>query len=252
MEEIYMQTNKRFILNKSLVTNLLSLLIIIISFFLPLKINKHILNIGLFALSGAITNWLAIFMLFEKIPFLYGSGVIPARFEDFKKGIYELIMNQFFTSENIKKFFVENEKNKFDKNLKTDELMSDIDIDKAFDSLVKIILESPFGNMLGMFGGKDALTPLKEPFINEMRQTIIEIVSENKFKQNLMTKIFGKNSEEELIDKITIIVKKRLDELTPQKVKEIIQKMIRKHLGWLVVWGGVFGGLIGLVASFIS
>jgi hypothetical protein len=34
-------------------------------------------------------------------------------------------------------------------------------------------------------------------------------------------------------------------------VKEIIQTMIRQHLGWLVVWGGVFGGLIGLGTSFI-
>jgi hypothetical protein len=28
--------------------------------------------------------------------------------------------------------------------------------------------------------------------------------------------------------------------------------MIREHLGWLVVWGGVFGGLIGLMTSFIN
>jgi hypothetical protein len=25
--------------------------------------------------------------------------------------------------------------------------------------------------------------------------------------------------------------------------------MIAKHLGWLVVWGGVFGGIIGLIAA---
>jgi hypothetical protein len=34
-------------------------------------------------------------------------------------------------------------------------------------------------------------------------------------------------------------------------VKEIVQKLISEHLGWLVVWGGVFGGLIGLVSSFL-
>jgi Na+/H+ antiporter NhaD/arsenite permease-like protein len=33
-------------------------------------------------------------------------------------------------------------------------------------------------------------------------------------------------------------------------VKDIIQQMIKKHLGWLVVWGGVFGGLIGLIAAY--
>ncbi|MDE5012752.1 DUF445 domain-containing protein, partial [Francisella tularensis subsp. holarctica] len=35
-------------------------------------------------------------------------------------------------------------------------------------------------------------------------------------------------------------------------VKEIIQKIIREHLCCIVVWGGVFVGLIGLAASFIS
>ncbi|HEC74771.1 MAG TPA: DUF445 domain-containing protein, partial [Methylophaga aminisulfidivorans] len=47
------------------------------------------------------------------------------------------------------------------------------------------------------------------------------------------------------------IVKSRLDEMTPLMVKNIIQRMIKEHLGWLVVWGGVFGGLIGLLSSFL-
>jgi hypothetical protein len=28
--------------------------------------------------------------------------------------------------------------------------------------------------------------------------------------------------------------------------------MIKKHLGWLVVWGGFFGGLIGLIAGYLN
>ena len=35
--------------------------------------------------------------------------------------------------------------------------------------------------------------------------------------------------------------------LTPETVKELLAAVIRQHLGWLVVWGNVFGGLIGLV-----
>jgi uncharacterized membrane protein YheB (UPF0754 family) len=34
-------------------------------------------------------------------------------------------------------------------------------------------------------------------------------------------------------------------------VKEMVQHIIRQHLGWLVVWGGVFGGLIGAAFSFV-
>ena len=35
-------------------------------------------------------------------------------------------------------------------------------------------------------------------------------------------------------------------------IKLIIQKMIKEHLGWLVVWGGFFGGLLGLLLSPIG
>ena len=58
--------------NKSLTTNIVSLIIIAVSYLSP-KYNEIIYLTGLFALSGGITNWLAIHMLFEKIPFFYGS-----------------------------------------------------------------------------------------------------------------------------------------------------------------------------------
>ena len=44
----------------------------------------------------------------------------------------------------------------------------------------------------------------------------------------------------------------KLDELDPQGIKIIIENMIRKHLGWLIVWGGIFGGLFGLLFSLIQ
>ena len=62
-------------INKSLVTNLVSILIIFIGYFYKDEYS-FILMTGVFALSGSVTNWIAVHMLFEKIPFLYGSGVI--------------------------------------------------------------------------------------------------------------------------------------------------------------------------------
>jgi uncharacterized membrane protein YheB (UPF0754 family) len=89
-------------MNKSLITNLIAGLLVVLGVVLQ---NNILLTIGLFALSGAITNWLAIHMLFEKVPFLYGSGVVENRFEEFKGSIHTLIMDQFFTKENLSKFF---------------------------------------------------------------------------------------------------------------------------------------------------
>ena len=67
-------------LNKSFLTNLLSLVLIGAAFILSEPFHTHVLYMGLFALSGALMNTLAVHMLFEKVPFLYGSGVIGQSF----------------------------------------------------------------------------------------------------------------------------------------------------------------------------
>ena len=48
------------------------------------------------------------------------------------------------------------------------------------------------------------------------------------------------------------LVEGKLDQLEPEEVKSILEDIIREHLGWLVVWGGVFGGAIGVAASFVT
>ena len=91
-------------MNKSLITNILAFSITMYGMFSPIY-STEIFMAGLFALSGGLTNWLAIHMLFEKIPLLYGSGVIPERFEDFKVGIKDLILTEFFSMSSINNFW---------------------------------------------------------------------------------------------------------------------------------------------------
>lgn len=234
-------------MNKSIITN--SLAILVVAAGLILK-NELVLTIGLFALSGAVTNWLAIHMLFEKVPGLYGSGVIPARFEDFKLAIRNLMMEQFFTEENIDRFLRVSDGIKPDLHLTP--VIEKVDLSSSFDSLVKVIMESSFGGMLGMFGGQDALTPLKEPFMISMKKSLIEMTQSESFLGLLRDELEQPDVMQDIRSKVEDIIEKRLEELTPLLVKEIIQEMIKQHLGWLVVWGGVFGGLIGLVAALIQ
>ena len=106
-----------------------------------------------------------------------------------------------------------------------------------------------------MFGGAAALDPIQPDFVKEMRTSVKEIVSSDDFQEKLQALMTGGGSGAEhssLLDRVSVIVEKRLEELTPRMVKEIIQEMIRAHLGWLVVWGGVCGGLIGLLASLLQ
>jgi len=237
------------IFNKSFLTNLIALGIIATGYFCPVQ-SELMKSIGFFALSGAITNWLAIHMLFEKVPLLYGSGVIPNRFEEFKSSIKDLMMNQFFTVENIEQF-IHTEEKQGGQVLNLEPLMEAVDYDKVYEGLVSSIMESSFGGMLQMMGGEEALVPLKEPFTEKMKLTLMEMVESDRFQAALEQSLDAHKIGEDIIVKVETVIDKRLNELTPQLVKEMVQEIIRQHLGWLVVWGGVFGGLIGAGFSFI-
>jgi hypothetical protein len=233
--------------NKSFVTNLIAALITLAGYFYS---SMLLLSVGLFALSGAITNWIAIHMLFEKIPGFYGSGVVPARFEEFKAGIRVLMMEQFFTAENIQRFLSADSSGT--QTLDLEPVIDATDLSPAFDGLVNVIEESSFGSMLAMVGGIAALQPLKEPFTARLKKSLTEISSTDEFNQMVVQATTHAGDDPEIREKIASVIEKRLDELTPQLVKEIVQAMIKKHLGWLVVWGGFFGGLIGLIAGYFS
>jgi len=238
-------------MNKSLLTNIFAGILVGVGWFLDEPFHKPIFNIGLFALSGGITNWLAVHMLFEKVPGMYGSGVIPARFEDFKAAIHNLIMEQFFTKENVERFFKETTDDHRHLDFDMTPIIEKTDFDPAFKALVSVVKESSFGSMLNMFGGEAALQPLKDPFSAKMKIVIEDISKTESFQETLRSNLRSPAASEFILDKVGSIVEQRINELTPQMVNEIIQKMIRKHLGWIVVWGGVCGGLIGLLVSFL-
>ena len=233
------------ILNKSFITNILALALVLFSFVSPIY-SSVLLYTGLFALSGAITNQLAIYMLFEKVPYLYGSGVIPLRFEAFKSSIKNLMMSEFFTLEQLENFFKSEEKK-----IDLEPIIQKTNFSPAFDALSQTVMESPLGNMFGMFGGVAALDGLKEPFILKMKHSVANIVNSNEFTQTLQEQLQNSSLNLDMLSSIENVIDKRLDILTPNMVKEIVQKLIKEHLDWLVVWGGVFGGLTGLVSSLL-
>jgi len=233
-------------MSKSLITDLLSILLIGLSFIVPPQYHNHVLFTGLFAFSGAVTNQLAIHMLFEKVPFLYGSGVIEKNFESFKESIRVMIMKQFFTKEQLGDFFAKEEQK-----IDLTPLVEGADFSPAFDALSKTVMESKFGGAISMFGGEEALDALREPFSKKLKSAVSSIVSSPAFKAQLDHHIQNSALSEDMIASVEGLITKRLDELTPKMVKELVQELIKEHLGWLVVWGGVFGGLIGLLSSFI-
>lgn len=230
-------------MNKSLITNIVATLCVFIGFVTDHSI---LFSVGIFALSGAMTNLIAIHMLFEKVPFLYGSGVITLKFKQFKSSIRSLILEEFFHKDKIDKLLQDQQEN-----IELEPIIKKVDLDPAFDTLITVIENSQFGPMLTMFGGREALQPMRGSFVEKMQDTLIDITEEPQFKELLVSELFG-GSSSSMYQTVEQAVDQRLNELTPEMVKDIIQNMIKTHLGWLVVWGGVFGGGFGLIAALVN
>ena len=231
-------------MNKGWVTNAIALAAFLGSYGFSGPFSEWMKMAGLFALSGAVTNQLAIHMLFEKVPFLYGSGIILDRFESIRLALKQLIMEQFFSPEKIDQFVSQNEHE-----IDMTPIIEETDFTPAYEALVQSVMESPMGGMIGMFGGEALIGKLQEPFIHKIKASTIEIAKSPSFKQALHHRIYEK--KDNIGKTIEIIVEKRLDELTPVMVKEMIYNLIQEHLDWLVVWGGVFGALFGIIPMIL-
>jgi len=232
-------------MNKGVLTNITALLLAAAGYIQQLD---WLMWIGVFALSGALTNALAIHMLFEKVPGLIGSGVIPNQFESFKSAIKDLMMNQFFRADVVENFI---DKQVESPKFQLEPVIEQVDLAPAFQRLVDVIMQSSFGSMLGMFGGASALTSLQEPFETNMRVSLIELSHSDTFKALLEQQMEQPESIAQIQSQIEQMIQSRLDELTPEMVKEMLLQLMRDHLSWLVVWGGVFGGVIGGLSAFL-
>jgi len=233
-------------ISKATLTDCVSVALIGIGLAATKPIATPILFTGLFAFSGAITNQVAIYMLFNKVPFLYGSGVIEENFENFKASIKNMMMKQFFNKEQLEAFFQNEEKN-----INLAPLVESADFSPAFQALKQSVMESKLGDMLNLFGGEKALDSLQEPFAKKLKSAVVGIVSSDTFKKQIDHHLTNSSLNDDILKTVEELITKRLNQLTPKMVNELVHELIHTHLGWLVVWGGVFGGLIGLASSFL-
>ena len=234
---------------------------------------EPVLTIGLFAFSGGITNALAVKMLFDRIPGLVGSGVIQHRFAEIREEIKSLILDQFFTEENLRQFLRDKSSDidllayfKGPENASPaaafvetqwDKLTSPEVLDPLLDKQVdKILASSALGGLLSLVG-KETILGIVSTFAESFTDSLKEKVLERAEKFSGSPTEFGLQLDEERLvsdirREVNHLLEKRLESLGPEQVKHIIEDVIRKHLGWLVVWGNVFGGLIGLAAFLLS
>ena len=244
---------------KGNLSNLITFLIFIFGILLYTLVDsnhtfiKFILSAGIFGFSGGITNWLAVKMLFERVPLLYGSGVIPNRFKDIRQAIKTTLMESFFDREYLETYLQEKSSD-FLQSINIATLISDKLKDPSIDSFIlnkfMEISRKPEGAFLMMFanmvpGGMEGMLKMIKPLLINLSEEM---------SQQLMT-TFSLETKID-IDKIRIEIDKflttKVEQITPEMLKKIIEDVIREHLGWLIIWGNIFGALLGIISQAVG
>lgn len=244
---------------KGNLSNLITFLIFILGILLYTLVDsnqlaiKFILSAGIFGFSGGITNWLAVKMLFERVPLLYGSGVIPNRFKDIRQAIKITLMESFFDREYLETYLQEKSSDFLQSiNIATliSEKLKDPEIDTIILNKFMELSRSPEGAFLMMFanmvpGGMPAMIKMIKPLLinlsEEMSQQLMTTFS-------LETKIDIDKIRKEIDNFLTT----KVEQITPEMLKKIIEDVIREHLGWLIIWGNIFGALLGIISQAVG
>lgn len=253
-------------MDKGTLSNVLSAAVFGTGLCLPHGFPREIvLSIGLFAFSGGITNSLAVKMLFDRIPGLAGSGVIPARFREIRTKLKSLISEHFFSPEYLHRYFAEEgRKIPWSSYVKRpgqaggvaaflgkqwDRVASPEALAPLVDRQLEKLMDSSIGGLLMMVGTdnvKPAVTQFLTSFAATMKAEVLEAAARVEAPEGSIELDTDKLIAD-LRPAVDRLLERKLEELTPQAVKRMMEDVIRSHLGWLVVWGNVFGAVLGVV-----
>ena len=202
----------------------------------------------MFGFAGGVTNWLAVKMLFDEIPGVYGSGIIPKQFKQIRNTIKEMIMDTFFEPAFLQKQL----SSKLGGMVGPDQVEAQLvaalesqEFSEIINQKMTELSSSPMGAMVTMAGiNANSIKPFLKPFVKAISVKVAPMVGE------IVNGGTGAGSPiMKLRDEVNRLMEERLKELTAQRVKGLIEAVMRAHLGWLVVWGNIFGGLIGVCSE---
>jgi uncharacterized membrane protein YheB (UPF0754 family) len=115
--------------------------------------------------------------------------------------------------------------------------------DIAIDAELENLKQGPMGMMVKM-AGNDILKVIIKQFIGGLVTRIAPVAEER-----LREKAIDVPALRVQVDQLLEV---KLEELTPEIVKSMMERVMREHLGWLIVWGNVFGAAIGLLSRGLA
>jgi uncharacterized membrane protein YheB (UPF0754 family) len=184
------------------------------------------------AITGWITNYLAIKMLFHpkkktKIIFFSIQGIFPKRQHLLAERLGRIVSKELFSFKDIKDRFTSTS--------------TAIEINKVLDEKLEDFLDVKLKSsmpMLAMFLNKDSKAKIKDTLHLEFQNILPDIL--NKYSDKLEKDI---NIEE--------IVAQKVSTFSSDKLEQILFSIMKKEFKLIEILGGVLGFIIGIIQLLI-
>lgn len=211
------------------------------------SVSNYVLSAGVFGLAGGGTNWLAIVMLFYRIPLLYGSGVFYRQHKQIRDVIKLIVLQMLFDSEHIENYITKRIR-QFSSNVhivdNITQALNSEETDRIIDKSLDRLFSQPESYYLDVLGlSREQIRPMIKPSVislcAESAPFVLGTVTESDKEQAISVPRFREEMDRYL--------SWRVEELTGRRVGRLMRTLMYQHLGWVVVWGSIFGIISGVI-----
>ena len=105
--------------------------------------------------------------------------------------------------------------------------------------------------MVGPATIKPAVTQFVNAFLGSLQKKVLEVASRAE-TGSVRIEIDEERVVADVRSNVEVLLTRKLEQLDAMTVKRMMEDVIRNHLGWLVVWGNVFGGVLGFVPILLQ
>lgn len=210
---------------------------------------RYLIAFGLFGFAGGFTNWVALQMLFYRIPLVYGSGVIPSRHKKIRETVKNVVLSAFFDEGFLDKYVgqkIVQMATVHDAGKRLQAVLQSAAVEQLINAKLDGLFSQSEGDVLRMIGiCREKLKPMIRPLLLSLAADLAPGIA-NKLAGSKGTTVVWLKRE------LDAYMTLRLQELTKYRTTSLLRQIIGRHLGWIVVWGTVFGALVGLLCEAIN
>lgn len=224
-------------------------ILMIACYFVPLQVAHFLLPIFMGGFIGGFTNSVAIKMLFEKKWYLPGSGIMLKEKDFIVEKFSTMAEKHILSQVALRAKFHEIITSAINDDVLRGRVKKHVNGLPLYYRLVDVLKEnSGIAGTVANSTGIMTYEVMAHKVLDKVENAIDQVSSDNVPVEKVDEVI------EQIVDVIDIkeLARENLSKLTPEKMRDVVEKATREHLFWLEVFGVILGCLFSLILKLIG